>query len=177
MPMDSGSASVLSDSLLQHRSEESALTVDVVAELAPLLAAGDRPGLADEFLVDAKHFTWRGDVTDLRRAVLLAAIACEVKAKERLEEKASTDAGALLSAVLGGARSGVNFRTLALFDSLAKSVVGRSLRDDDRPLFNRVEKLFELRNRVAHRGQAPERAAAWDAVAAARQAFDWLNGL
>ena len=114
---------------IQARPEESALSTDNIAPLIELLDRGERPGLPEELLADAEHFAWRGDTTDLRRAVLLAAIAAEVKAKETLEEKAPNEAAQLLDVVLAGPRLGVNVRPAALFNSLARGAVGRSLRE------------------------------------------------
>jgi hypothetical protein len=62
-----------------------------------------------------------------------------------------------------------------LFDKLMKTTQGRSLRDDDRPLFNRVKELFELRNRIAHRGAGASRDEARAAVRSAMDAFAWLE--
>ena len=62
-----------------------------------------------------------------------------------------------------------------LLRATAAAVVGRSLFEDDRELWKQVDKLFTLRNRVAHRGHTPSEDEARKAVEAAVALFSWLS--
>ena len=62
-----------------------------------------------------------------------------------------------------------------LLDKPMRAATGRSLRDDDKPLFVAVtETLFPLRNKVAHRGFSPAITEAREAVTRAEVLFHWL---
>jgi hypothetical protein len=114
----------------------------------------------------------RGEQANLQQAVLLAAIACEVKVKQSLERKTPRDRRPLLSGVLESTRG-----TPQLFGRIAKAAVGRSLVDEDSRLYDRINALFLLRNRIAHRASVPPDAEAYDAIDAAHLVFQWLEGL
>ena len=68
---------------------------------------------------------------------------------------------------------------VSLYDKGLRAVVGRSLRDDDRESYKALIRLFEVRNRLAHRGNdasiADEDAA--EAVAASATASRYLQSL
>lgn len=61
-----------------------------------------------------------------------------------------------------------------LFDRALKATLGHSLREGDRPLYNLVNKLFESRNKIAHRGHAPDDKLS-EYVRAASDVFQWLD--
>lgn len=108
-------------------------------------------------------------------AVLLAAVACEARAKATLLDAAEPGpARALVEVLLRESRI---FQQPAyeLFGQVARAILGKSLKDDDRPLFNTVTELFTARNAVAHRGDVPGADKAADLVRAAINAFAWLD--
>jgi hypothetical protein len=63
----------------------------------------------------------------------------------------------------------------ALFDKATDAVLGRSLRNEQRTIYNDVDRLFQVRNRIAHRGEIPSAKEARDLVENARVAFVWLG--
>jgi hypothetical protein len=119
---------------------------------------------AESLLAEAQWALWPSQDPDTKRAVLLAAIALEVKTPEVLRAMASDDSEKLLKA-------SVNFQ----LNAVAKAVGGQALKDHGH-LNRRVKKLFDLRNDVAHRGRTPDYEDANVAVAAATQVFSWLDG-
>lgn len=78
----------------------SAADEQFVLALRGNLQAGRSPELADQMLADALFFADR-DELELPRAVLFAAIACELKIKHILLSKASAEKGPLVEALLG----------------------------------------------------------------------------
>lgn len=141
---------------------ESAIDPAFVASLERLLG-DDRLELpiAATLLADALHFRL-ADPPDAQRAVLFAAIACEVKA------------GEVLLADRRSRKSEKPKIVADLFDRRVKNAVGRSLLTDNAELHGRIEKLFQLRNGIAHRGEKPATVDAKDVVAAAEDLFGWL---
>jgi hypothetical protein len=131
------------------------------------------PPLAETLLRDAQHLGWTP--INIREAVLLAAIACEVKIKKTLEQLASDGQLALVELVLKHPRD-VSVATAALFDKALKAVCGRSLREDDPGLFKAVTRLYEVRNKIAHRGRSvhPD-GELWTHVMTAVGAFAYLD--
>jgi hypothetical protein len=136
------------------------------------LEAGRGPHLADQMLADALYFADRGE-PELPRAVLFAAIACELKIKHILLSKASAEKRPLVEALLGNPRD-FSMQVAGLFDKALKATLGHSLREENRPLFNLVNKLFESRNKIAHHGQTPDDKLS-EYVRAASDVFQWLD--
>ncbi len=62
-----------------------------------------------------------------------------------------------------------------LFGHISQAILGRNLRADDQPLFRKVEKIFQLRNRMAHRGAEPTQADVAPLVVDAYRVFEWLS--
>jgi hypothetical protein len=108
--------------------------------------------------------------------VLMAAIATEVKVKSNLVARASDEQRAMIEWLLSNQREITVTAVDGLFDKIMKAAQGRSLRDEDANLFQRVKTLFRIRNTVAHEGKAPELSIAQDAVRAAREAIAWIEG-
>jgi hypothetical protein len=119
---------------------------------------------------------WIRSVPDpkLGLGVVLLAMACETKARRTLANAAPADTEPLLTVLF---ERGYIFQQSAheLYGHVAKAVLGRSLREDNSRLFGQVGKLFELRNKMAHRGQEPEGKAAWEMVLTTYGAFEWLQ--
>jgi hypothetical protein len=111
-----------------------------------------------------------------RRAILLAAIAAEVKIKATLELKTPPDRKPLVDIILKSFRE-VEVAIGELPHKTMKAAVGRSLHEDDPQLFTAVKLLFTHRNHVAHRGEPPELKDARADVVAAAKLFDWLDSL
>lgn len=114
--------------------------------------------------------------------MLLAAIACELKVKKVLKEKAFPGAADLVEILVSSPRD-FSMSAPGLFDKAMKAAVGRSLREDDRELFKAIadnsqgDALFQKRNAIAHSGALVTREVALKNVQAARKVFAWLDGL
>lgn len=120
-------------------------------EICGLLAADHSATLADSLLADAHFLAGQSRSPDRRQAVLLAAIACEVRIKRTLDALATPKQVALIALILDHPRD-VSMAAISLFDKALLAVGGRSLRVDDKHLFKALTTLFEDRNRIAHRG-------------------------
>jgi hypothetical protein len=140
------------------------------------VAAAEDPSIGDAFLADAIFRNWPTGNPDRVQAVLLAAIACEVKIKQCLRELAGREQ-ALLTVILENPRD-VSLAALSLFDKALDAVCGRSLRRDNRELFNAVKTLFEDRNRIAHRGgEGLDTSELGRHIATAQAVFTYLEAL
>lgn len=124
-------------------------------------------------LADARYYTWSDEWAAPERAVLLAAVACELAAKETLRESAHAETGALVELLLERPRDW-SLAAVSLFDEHLRLVTGHSLRDDDRELWKQVNSLFQERNRIAHRGARMDGETARMLVDSAVQATEWL---
>ena len=149
-----------------------------VTETVALVKSGQVPDLADTLLADVRAMSWP-DLSlarDHQRIVLIAAIACEVKVKQRLRELASPDKTALLDVILSNPRD-VTQSVPQLLHKVCKGVTSTSLSDADHELYVAVERLFTLRNDVAHRGRVPTEDQGRAAVSTAVRLFAWLAQL
>lgn len=169
------------------RGPEGVLALDDLRSFASRVEGGESPPIWDTLLSDAEHLliqsvgeliygigfeTWGANPS---RAILMAAIACETKAKQRVQELASEEQAPLVSYVLTNHREVAVTAADGLFNSLMGLVAGRSLKDSDRELWKGVERLFQTRNHIAHRGNVASLEDAKALVSAARQATNWLD--
>jgi hypothetical protein len=108
-------------------------------------------------------------------AVLLAAIACEIRVKEVLRNTAGerVDAVELLISrakeFSGSARD--------MFSKVMFAANGRSLKEEDSELEKAVGALFEGRNAIAHRGEIPATKAVLTSIETASRVLSWLDGI
>jgi hypothetical protein len=137
---------------------------------------GDEAPVAETLLADAEHYA-RHSVRDLRRAILMAAIACEVKVKAILRSRATEAQRSLVDFALNNPHEVTVTAADGLFDKLMLAMLGRSLRQEDRQLFLDIKSLYAARNRIAHGGSMPDEAEAGRVVRAARRCFVWLDSL
>jgi hypothetical protein len=162
--------------VVQQIPVEMALTHEVAADIEQKLGDNEIPSLAESLLNDARSLQLGQARLDMARGVLAAAMACEIGIKARLTELCRPECGPLLDIILERPRE-VTLQAASLFHLAAQSVVGRSLRDEDRDLYRRVNMLFEMRNAIAHRGAVPDATNARDLIAAAGDAMHWLQTL
>jgi hypothetical protein len=129
----------------------------------------ETPSPASSLLSDALYLArWRTP-RDYARGVLLAAIACEVRAKDVLLSHAPQGTEELLRLTLRRARS------WELFDTLPKLLAKRSLKDEHVETHRRILRLFDLRNDIAHWARfPPDEAEVALCLEAAERAFEWL---
>lgn len=121
-------------------------------------------------LADAWHLTEGTDRPDGKRAVILAAIACEIRVQEHLRAAANELNAAMLHLLLS---KGSSFHYL--FVDLMQAVCGISLDKADPDLWTHVQDLSANRNSLVHEGlpssKRPMRLGAPDI---AQRVFDWL---
>lgn len=139
-------------------------------------AAIDSEGFSEpeSLLAEAQWALWPGNPYDTKRAVLLAAIALEVKTPQTLQALAEGATRQLLDVILARFDETPVSVYFQLTD-LAEAVDGKSLKGHDGKLAKSVRELYKLRNEVAHRGETPTEDDARKAVAAAEGAFEWLD--
>jgi hypothetical protein len=154
------------------RSGELALTTAQLNEIRDQVASQGEPSVAESLLADARFLAQEAEVVDAQRAVLIAAIACEIKVKLVLRQKAGSSRMDLLKLVL---RRTSNLEDL--LGELAMAALGVSLRKKDQPLYGHMKRLNELRNQVVHRGANVEQQEGWQLVVAAGLLFQWLDAL
>lgn len=169
------------DTVVIHRvRDEQILSEEQLGEYIARVAAGDDPPLGDVLRMDANYFLQHAEPRDPRRALLMAAIACEVRVKAELTDRARGKPAERLIARLIGSKP-PEYPAFRLFDEPMKAVSGISMRDDDRGLFVAIDKLFQRRNRLAHSGtlldekEPDEQTQAREAATAAREMFVWLR--
>jgi hypothetical protein len=104
----------------------------------------------------------------------MAAMACEVMAKETLLNVASESGTQLLELMLTKARFPA---TEMLFNSIPTALIGRSLKDEQPKMFLGLSRLFSLRNALVHKGQQPDPEEVRNCLLAAEVACDWLDTL
>lgn len=137
-----------------------------------LVEGGHEPPPAESLLADARFLVKEAEVVDSQRAVLIAAMGCEIKAKVTMVERVVARDAAMLQLVLRRTSS-----LPRLVDEALRAAVGISLRNADPDLFRKIVKLTEWRNKIVHEGAEVGHADAWTLVAAAQQLFRWLDDL
>lgn len=113
------------------------------------VTAADEVPVARALLADARHLGQGADVQDAQRSVLLAAIACEVHAKQVLRDRVHPSRRELMELMLTR-RSNV----ADLVDAVMKAGFGVSVRETHPALHSRVQQLIKTRNAVVHAGHA-----------------------
>jgi hypothetical protein len=144
--------------------------------LRALIEGAATPALADTLLADARFLASEADPTDPSRALLIAAVACEVKIKTTLRAMSTDEQRPLTELLLGNPRDW-SLAAAALFNRPLEIVAGHSLKEHNDPLWKRIDKLFNRRNGLAHREEIPSEDDARDGVLAAREVFSWLDSL
>jgi len=133
-------------------------------------------GVPEVLLADAMYLVWTAAVPQYREALLLAAMAAEVKIKQSLELACPESARPLLEFALHNPRD-VSMQAAGLFDKAAKATVGRSLREENQRLYKDVVRLFENRNAVAHRAHKVEPESVKADIRASQEAIMWADAL
>ncbi len=136
----------------------------------------EEPPLWSRLLADAQHYTWSPEWAAPDRAVLFAAIALELAVKDALRTLAADSARPIVDLLLDSPRDW-SVAAASLFDKPMDVVAKRSLRVENLELWKRVDRLFQWRNRIAHRGQRLENEESKQLVASAVEAMTWLQSL
>jgi len=157
---------------------DSALSKELHTTLVRQASEGVEPSLADTFLRDGEYAAYRLTDPNLRQAVLLAAVACEIKIKDVITTLATSEQRPLVDLLLENPREWT-MAAASLFDKGLKAVCGKSLREEDRNLYKKIDLLFQDRNKIAHRGGtgvSPD-STLKEHISSAKSAFEWLNGI
>ncbi|HEV2639018.1 MAG TPA: hypothetical protein VGX23_27990 [Actinocrinis sp.] len=144
---------------------QSTLSVDAAASA---LSNGVSPPRA--LLSQARYLTLSTNSPQPGMAILLAAVAAETYAKEVLQTRQSPGSAPSLRSL-----QRIYGTALDLYGQVAKAMIGRSLEDDDPPLWSDLGSLFNTRNKMAHRLKTPSHLDARQLVVAAMRATDWLG--
>ena len=163
------------DMIAIDRPSGTEVDVAFAAELAVLLEKEERIPLPERFLADAEYFARRMRAAEVQRAVVLAAIATELKVKEVLRERASGGPSAPFVEIIVDNPRDVSVAVGGLFHKTMKATTGKSLQEEAPDLFSSVERLFTIRNRIVHSGNVPDPKEGKSVVDAAREAFRWLD--
>jgi hypothetical protein len=154
------------------------LSEELNAAFIQKVLEGAEPDLAATFLTDAQYTVLRANDPNLRQAVLLAAIACEVKIKDTITSLATPEQRQLVDLLLDHPRDWT-MAASSLYDKGLEAVCGRSLRKENIDLYKDIDLLFQDRNRIAHKGG--DRVSADDIlkkhIRSAKSVFDWLDGI
>jgi hypothetical protein len=154
--------------VIRQHDPDRALDISSLEALLKRVAKGEEPEVAESLLADAAYLC---EYThEANRAILLAAIACELRVKQVLRRRAKPGQAQQLIEQLIPRQRPVS----GLFDKPMKIVAGRSLRESEPELWKSVVDLFSQRNGIAHRGETAPRDDAGAAVNAASKVFAWL---
>jgi len=135
----------------------------------------NQPDLAMTLIYDAHYIGRIQQPPDLRLSLLLAAIAVETKVDQVLQSVCEDSSSALLKLVLNE-RGYTNVPIMTHLDKTLEAVAGSSLCKSDRKLWNRMKKLFTLRNSLVHgRPSGASDQEIIDAILAATETIQWLS--
>jgi hypothetical protein len=153
---------------------ESAITTASLEEIRDRLTLGDVPPAPERFLADARHALWPAGNPDPTRGVVLAAVANEVKVKAAIRDCATGDQAALVELVIERPAD-VSVGVMSLLDKGFDALTGRSLKREQRQVYDAVARLMAKRNDLVHRGTVPTLDDARAGVQAASEAFNWVD--
>jgi hypothetical protein len=155
-------------------SPTTAVTALDLSHIGQLCVDEGRPSLAELLLAEGNHYLWRPERLAPDRAVLMAAMACELAIKTTLRESAGSSEELWVELVIENPRD-VSVSAVNLWNKAMKAATGHSLHEENRALFKRLQFLIERRNAIVHKGFNVPKEEAKDLVGAATEAFDWLR--
>jgi hypothetical protein len=162
--------------IIHARESVAMLTSTGLEEIQQELARSGTLPTPESFLADALHLREAEHLSDLQRAIVMAAMACEMKVQQVLREKTADCRKGLVFIILKNARE-IEIAKIILFHTVMKEALGYSLHDSDKRLYDGVETLFRMRNRVVHKGRSYSAKEMREAIWAAKEVFQWLNAI
>jgi hypothetical protein len=105
------------------------------------------PDIAKSFLLDAQEEALS---MNNNLAIIGAAVACEVFTKRFISNQAKKIGNEFYDYVIEEVRE---ISIPKLLDNALKSLAGHSIKEDNKPLWNDLDRLFQVRNKVAHTGE------------------------
>jgi hypothetical protein len=152
-------------------------TGDGLAAVDAAMRLRGSPTAEDLLLADAQHLVHYGPgATDSDRAVLLAAIAVEVRIKRTLRAVATASHAPLVELLIANPRDW-SLSAHSFFTKAMPAVCQRELGEEFSELGRKVQSLFEDRNKVAHVGSTIAHERATEHVDTAGRALRLLNDL
>ncbi|MFF2821842.1 hypothetical protein ACFVRV_02200 [Arthrobacter koreensis] len=147
------------------------MSLSAVQGIAKNIEGGAKVPVAQALLADSWHLTDGAQSVDKVRAVILAAIACEVRAQDFLRACSTQDNQPLVDLILAKG-SGLHY----YLHTALKAISGLSLKESDPALFKHVETLASNRNSLAHEGILSDRNPMLVAAPEiAQRVFDWFE--
>lgn len=159
--------------------QDAGITTDKWRELEGELASGEDTEIWEDFLLDAK-VALKED--DLNRATIYVAIACEIFIKE-YTAKSAKEKG--ISQIFWEYLKDPNTETKvrAYYDQVLHLVKGHSMKRENKETYNRLDRIFQARNKIMHEGKIPS---SWNRdkinqlgedIRKVEQIISWVRGL
>lgn len=130
-------------------SKEAGLTKKKWTELQQEMIAGVDTELWEDFIIDAKVAL---EEDDLNRATIYAAIACEIFIKEYCQ-RAAKQAG--ISQKFWKYLKNRRPRVIDYYNPVLHLVKGHSMEKENEETYNRLDRIFQARNKIMHKGKIP----------------------
>jgi hypothetical protein len=162
--------------MVQARAQAAMLTASGLDEIHQDLAMNRTFPNPESFLADALHLREAEHRSDIQRAIIMAAVACETKVQQILREKVSDDRKGLVLIILKNHRE-IEIAKIMLFHTVMAEALGCSLRDSNQELYERIESLFKMRNRIVHEGKLYSVQEMRPIIVAAKEVFEWLDAI
>lgn len=156
--------------------ESGILSAQRLSEIERIMQDEGPPSVGEVLVSDAFYLADSEQGNGPSQATLLAAMGVEVKTKAVLRLLAGEDKQELLDLLLENPRDW-SLSAHGLFAKALPTLAGRALREDHRELAKQVQKLFNARNRVAHRGEIITRQEGAQHVNTAQAAIQFLRSL
>ena len=158
--------------LQSHTIRHGALALDAsqFERVRELVDVAEKPPVSEQLLADARFLTGEAPTRDHQRAVLSAAAACEIKAKQTIRVATPASRKALTEIVLRKTSSLPD-----LLDQVALASLDLSLKTDNPDLFRSIQRLTRARNSVVHEGAEVSELDGHQLIVAASQLFGWLD--
>lgn len=155
----------------QMRSPQLRMELDEFFDLGLHVADGEDVPVTSELLSDALYLDEGAQNPDLKRAVLTAAIACEVRTDEVMKERVSPERAKLLRMMMKKTST-----VPVILHEVLDAAFDVSLKTADRELWDRVHRLSAQRNAVVHEGAEVDAAAlSYRPAQLAVDLFSWLD--
>jgi hypothetical protein len=135
----------LSDQISKR--EENLITIKLWEHICADLKYEYEPDLARIFLLDAQDEALSGNIS---MAVVCIAIACEILTDRLISAEAKKIGNPLYDYIIN---KDTGISVINLLHVPLKSLIGYSVKEKYRDLWNDLQKLFEARNKVAHEGK------------------------
>lgn len=163
--------------LVEPVPQDAGITTDKWRELERELASGKDTEIWEDFLLDAKVALKE---SDLHRAMLYTAIACETFIKQYTQIAATKQGISKVFWDYINSRE-TDIRAIRYFGPILHLVTGRSLEDEENELYKSLERIFQKRNKIMHEGKrsfsANEVYRLRNDIQAGEQAISWVRNL